>query len=166
MQQALGLLLHCAGSLAVLARARVACEPRSSGSRARLVLSAASALVAADLDGVVVDAQAEHMRVAWLTARELWPEAFELVSGVEFQPWRAGARRAWASGEWAPLQGVGADGLPNWLDAKVRLLRPVLKGEADVSLCPYRVRTRQQPAASLRAWRCRFVGGAAHALVC
>ena len=40
----------------------------------------------------------------------------------------AGARRAWAQGSFEPLQGSdNDDGLPNWLAAKMRLLRPVVE---------------------------------------
>ena len=30
-----------------------------------------------------------------------------------------------------PLCGTGADGMPNWLEAKMRLLRPVIQSDAD-----------------------------------
>jgi phosphoglycolate phosphatase-like HAD superfamily hydrolase len=43
------------------------------------------------------------------------------------EPWVAGARKAWGGGSWDTLQGEGPDGMPNWLRAKMRLLRPVVE---------------------------------------
>ncbi|KAL1524040.1 hypothetical protein AB1Y20_018954 [Prymnesium parvum] len=93
-----------------------------------------SPVIALDLDGVLVDSQAERLRSAWRTARALWPDAFDGIADVVAQPWRGGARRAWAGGEWGPLQGVGAEGLPNWLDAKLRRVWPVVGGSSDAVL--------------------------------
>lgn len=88
--------------------------------------------VAVDLNGVLVDSREESTRSAWLTACELWPDAFEAVS--DLHPRDAGARRAWAGGDWAPLVGDGDEGMPNWLSAKVQLLRPVIEQGSDAVL--------------------------------
>lgn len=93
-----------------------------------------SCVVALDVDGVLVDSHVAHTQSAWLTAVELWPDAFEVVTEVASKPWRAGARRAWAGGDWEPLLGIGAEGLPNWLNAKVQQLRPILQSDFDAVL--------------------------------
>ena len=76
--------------------------------RTRHLYCSGDRVVACDLNGVLVDSQSEFTRSAWIAARELWPEEFEIASKVELtsKPWRAGARRAWAGGEWGPLQGL------------------------------------------------------------
>ena len=85
-------------------------------------------VLALDFDGVLCDSEPELTRSAWRAARERWPELMESAASMSEQPWKAGARKAWAAGDgWEPLQGNGADGLPNWLAAKMRLLRPVLE---------------------------------------
>jgi len=95
-----------------------------------------SAVFAVDLNGVIVDSQDECTRSAWIAACELWPDAMAFAGddAVSANPWRAGARRAWADGEWETLKGVGADGIPNWLDAKLRLLRPIFEDGSDAVL--------------------------------
>jgi len=95
---------------------------------ARCVAPSASAIVTAlDFDGVLCDSEPELTRSAWRAAKELWPDMMESVGEYASEPWQAGARRAWAGGEWDQLTGLGEDGLPNWLAAKMRLLRPVLE---------------------------------------
>jgi phosphoglycolate phosphatase-like HAD superfamily hydrolase len=85
----------------------------------------ASCVAALDFDGVIVDSEPELTRTAWRAASKLWPELME--AAAELEPLEAGARKAWAGGQWGPLEGDGPDGLPNWLRAKMRLLRPVLE---------------------------------------
>ena len=91
-------------------------------------------VIAVDLNGVIVDSQDECTRSAWIAACELWPDAMAVAGddALSANPWRAGARRAWADGEWDTLKGVGDDGIPNWLDAKLRLLRPIFDDGSDV----------------------------------
>ena len=135
-------------------------------SKVHCLASDAGDVVACDLNGVLVDSQSECMRSAWIAARELWPEAFESASELASKPWRAGARKAWAGGDWEPLQGVGEDGLPNWLDAKMKLLRPVLEGGSDVSAaaCSRLLSAAlRAPSILLSRSRTRIAGGAPHA---
>ena len=89
------------------------------------------AVVAVD---ALVDAEPAAARAAWSAARVLWPEAMEAARSYSDNPRAAGARRAWAGGEWAPLLGEGADGMPKWLAAKMRLLRPLVAAEHEAVL--------------------------------
>lgn len=57
-----------------------------------------------------------------------------MAAAGELHPREAGARRAWAGGQWSPLQGIAASGVPNWLAAKMRQLRPVLRADSDAIL--------------------------------
>lgn len=91
-------------------------------------------VVALDFDGVLCDSEPELTQTAWRTARKLWPELMEETSALEgtvvsrgADVWQLGARMSWTSGSWDELRGNGADGLPNWLRAKLRLLRPVVE---------------------------------------
>ena len=85
----------------------------------------ASGTVLCDFDGVICDSEPELVRSAWRTACALWPKEMALADDFADEPWTAGARRAWAGGDWTALQGSTADGMPNWLAAKMRLLRPI-----------------------------------------
>lgn len=86
-------------------------------------------VVALDFDGVLCDSEPELTRTAWRTCVALWPEVMERAADTATEtPWKAGARRAWTGGQgWEPLAGNGADNMPNWLAAKMRLLRPALE---------------------------------------
>ena len=88
---------------------------------------ASGSVVALDFDGVLCDSEPELTRSAWRTAKTLWPELMASAADLSEEPWRAGARRAWTGGDWQPLQGDGADGLPNWLAFKMRTLRPSIE---------------------------------------
>ena len=105
--------------------------PRGPSRATRVTLAEqdlSGTVLALDFDGVLCDSEPELTRSAWRAARERWPELMESAASMSEQPWKAGARKAWAAGDgWEPLQGNGADGLPNWLAAKMRLLRPVLE---------------------------------------
>ena len=89
-------------------------------------------VVALDLDGVICDSEPELTTRAWRATCELWPDV--MGATAELGPKTAGARRAWAKGNWSPLEGVSAEGLPNWLAAKMRILRPVLETGYDSML--------------------------------
>lgn len=96
-------------------------------TRARPVVASASAtrVVALDFDGVICDSEPELTLSAWKAASELWPEI--MTSAAALDPKEAGARRSWVGGQWSALQGERADGLPNWLAVKMRLLRPCIE---------------------------------------
>ena len=107
-----------------------ACAP----SRSYVSMSASSPqrVVALDLDGVICDSEPELTKRAWRATCELWPDV--MGATAELGPRKAGARRAWAGGSWSPLEGVSSEGLPNWLAAKMRILRPVLETGYDSML--------------------------------
>lgn len=84
-------------------------------------------VAALDFDGVIVDSEPELTRAAWRASLELWPEQMAAAREFSQDPRLAGARRAWAGGEWQPLLGDGDDDLPRWLAAKMRLLRPAIE---------------------------------------
>ncbi len=92
-----------------------------------LVASADGNVVALDFDGVLCDSEPELTRSAWRAACELWPDVMARASEMAEEPWRAGARKAWTGGDWEPQLGIGPDELPNWLAAKMRLLRPQIE---------------------------------------
>ena len=78
------------------------------------------------LDGVLVDSEPATTRCAWLTAQRLWPEIMESVTEVSAR--QAGVRKAWVGYDWSALTGVEeATGMPSWLAAKLRQLRPVVR---------------------------------------
>lgn len=121
-------------------------------------------VVALDFDGVIVDSEPEVTRAAWRATCLLWPDVAGMAAEAEGSPWTAGARKAWAGGEWEPLRGSGPDGLPNWLAAKMRLLRPIVEtGYETVLLLRLCVEEAQMSARSDRAQRPLSVGEIAQA---
>jgi len=93
----------------------------------RLTASTPPLIIAFDLDGVIVDSEPELTQTAWRTACRLWPALMEETAGLVATPAQLGARKAWTQGSWDELRGTGDEGLPNWLRAKLRLLRPVVE---------------------------------------
>ena len=78
------------------------------------------------LDGVLIDSEPATTRCAWLTAQSLWPEIMDAVTEVSAR--QAGVRKAWVGYDWSALTGVEeATGMPSWLGAKLRQLRPVVR---------------------------------------
>jgi hypothetical protein len=78
------------------------------------------------LDGVLVDSEPATTRCAWLTAQCLWPEIMDSVTEVSAR--QAGVRKAWVGYDWSALTGVEeTTGMPSWLAAKLRQLRPAVK---------------------------------------
>ena len=89
------------------------------------------------LDGVLVDSEPATTRCAWLTAQCLWPEIMDSVTEVSAR--QAGVRKAWVGYDWSALTGVEeTTGMPSWLAAKLRQLRPVVRdgGYDPVSIWP------------------------------
>ena len=82
-------------------------------------------VVVSGLDGVLVDSEPATTRCAWLTASRLWPDVMEAAAEVPAQ--QAGVRRAWVNYDWTALTGEEEDGMPSWLSAKLRQLRPVVR---------------------------------------
>ena len=102
------------------------------GRHAAPVLSvyAGPMAVALDFDGVLVDSEPELSRVAWRTSCRLWPALTDECAIVDhLMDESAYVDRRRLGGQ--PLCGTGADGMPNWLEAKMRLLRPVIQSDAD-----------------------------------
>lgn len=79
-------------------------------------------LVVVGLDGVLVDSEPATTRSAWLAAQCLWPEIMEAATEVSAR--QAGVRKAWVGGDFSRLTGVEESGMPTWLAAKLRQLRP------------------------------------------
>ena len=101
------------------------------GRHAAPVLSvyAGPMAVSADFDGVLVDSEPELSRVARTSCR-LWPALTDECAIVDhLMDESAYVDRRRLGGQ--PLCGTGADGMPNWLEAKMRLLRPVIQSDAD-----------------------------------
>ena len=82
-------------------------------------------VVVAGLDGVLVDSEPATTRCAWQTASRLWPDVMEAAAEVPAQ--QAGVRRAWVNYDWTALTGEADDGMPSWLSAKLRQLRPLVR---------------------------------------
>ena len=82
-------------------------------------------VVVSGLDGVLVNSEPATTRCAWQTASRLWPEVMEAAAEVPAQ--QAGVRRAWVNYDWTALTGEEDDGMPSWLSAKLRQLRPVVR---------------------------------------
>ena len=114
----------------------------ASATRGIMVLLAASAIrglrapparmqtneptIVVGLDGVLIDSEPATTRCAWLTAQSLWPEIMDAVTEVSAR--QAGVRKAWVGYDWSALTGVEeATGMPSWLGAKLRQLRPVVR---------------------------------------
>jgi hypothetical protein len=77
-----------------------------------------------DLD-VLVDAAPEATRLAWTTASRLWPVLMEECASVErVMDDSAYAERRRLGGK--PLIGRTDDGVPQWFEAKMRLLFPLV----------------------------------------
>jgi len=90
-------------------------------------------VVALDFDGVCIDSEPETSRVAWRTACELWPHLTDECSLTErVMDESAYVERRRLGGE--PLCGTAEDAMPNWLRAKMRLLRPMMRDDADALL--------------------------------
>jgi hypothetical protein len=111
--------VSAAKMLALLAGA---CGARS-GVSIRMAAPGPARVVAIDFDGVLLDSEPLLTRTAWRASKERWPDV--MLASAELDPRAAGARRAWVGGEWDELTGSSSDGLPNWLAAKMRKLRPV-----------------------------------------
>ena len=77
-----------------------------------------------DFDGVLCDAREAVTKSAWRTALELWPEPLE--AAAELGARAGGVRKAWGGGDWSALEGHDDEGMPNWLSAKMRQLRPTV----------------------------------------
>jgi len=108
------------------------CHPRVSAPPmlASGGLASGGLVVALDLDGVLCDSEPELALTAWRTACQLWPDVMAKAAYLEQtldSPAQLGARRSWTDGDWEALSGNGEDGLPNWLKAKLRLLRPIVE---------------------------------------
>ena len=58
-------------------------------------------------------------------ALELWPDIMEEVPPID--PREAGVLRKWTGGSWDEMSKDAGDGMPGWLAAKVRQLRPVVE---------------------------------------
>lgn len=82
-------------------------------------------VVVSGLDGVLVNSEPATTRCAWQTASRLWPEVMEAAAEVPAQ--QAGVRRAWVNYDWTALTGEEEGGMPSWLSAKLRQLRPVVR---------------------------------------
>ena len=87
-------------------------------------------VVVAGLDGVLVDSEPATTRCAWQTASRLWPDVMEAAAEVPAQ--QAGVRRAWVNYDWTALTGEADDGMPSWLSAKLRQLRPLVQDSTTV----------------------------------
>ena len=111
--------------VAVQSALRCGAPIASASSSSSSSSSSREVITALEFDGVLCDSEPEQTRTAWRAARALWPEVCESAAAYAAVPWEAGARRSWANGEWDTLQGVGPDEMPNWLAAKMRLLRPI-----------------------------------------
>ena len=100
--------------------------PLSSPRAAPPLLCAPSQTVwALDFDGVIVDSEPESTRAAWRAALELWPDIMEEAPSID--PREAGVLRKWTGGSWDEMSKDAGDGMPGWLAAKVRQLRPVVE---------------------------------------
>ena len=100
--------------------------PLSSPRAAPPLLCAPSSTVwALDFDGVIVDSEPESTRAAWRAALELWPDIMEEAPSID--PREAGVLRKWTGGSWDEMRKDAGDGMPGWLAAKVRQLRPVVE---------------------------------------
>lgn len=100
---------------------------------ARLSVPLGPMVVALDFDGVCLDSEPEASRVAWRTACELWPwltEECRLTERVMDESAYVDRRRLGGQ----PLCGTAEDAMPLWLRAKMRLLRPVMRDDADALL--------------------------------
>ncbi len=74
---------------------------------------------------LLLDHTTYHVRLAYRAASTLWPERTRLAQTLD--PRDAGVLRKWTNGDWQQLVGVDdeADGMPNWLHAKMRRLYPL-----------------------------------------
>ena len=100
---------------------------------ARLSVPLGPMVVALDFDGVCLDSEPEASRVAWRTACELWPwltEECTLTERVMDESAYVDRRRLGGQ----PLCGTAEDAMPLWLRAKMRLLRAVMRDDADALL--------------------------------
>ena len=74
---------------------------------------------------LLLDHTTYHVRLAYRAASTLWPE--RTLRAHTLDPRDAGVLRKWTNGDWQALVGVDdeADGMPNWLHAKMRRLYPL-----------------------------------------
>ena len=79
----------------------------------------------------LIDSEQEETITSWRAAGSLWPDLTAATCELEGTPRLLGARKAWSGGSWDGLQGTGAGGLPRWLGAKLRQLRPVVGSSLD-----------------------------------
>ena len=112
-------------AVALLPAHRPAAAIRMRARPARMEVEMSQTIVLG-LDGVLVDSEPAITRCAWLTAQRLWPEMMEAVTEVSAR--QAGVRKAWVGYDWSALTGIEeATGMPSWLAAKLRQLRPVVR---------------------------------------
>ena len=95
-------------------------------------MAAPTRVICLDFDGVLCDSEPALTRIAWRAACERWPDVMSATLALD--PKTAGARRSWTGGSWEPLKGENADGMPNWLAAKMRKLRPVISSAHESTL--------------------------------
>mmetsp|Transcript_160631 Transcript_160631/g.283226 ORF Transcript_160631/g.283226 Transcript_160631/m.283226 type:complete len:424 (-) Transcript_160631:79-1350(-) len=89
--------------------------------------SSSADIVVLDFDGVICDSEPELTRSAWRAGQKMWPDYMKTAAALDIKD--AGVRRAWVGGDWSVLEGIGEDGLPNWLKYKMRQLRPVVESK-------------------------------------
>ena len=91
-------------------------------------------VVALDYDGVICDTEPELTAVAWRAGKALWPQLMEDCTAIDggLMDESAYVDRRRLGGQ--PLRGRGDDGLPRWLAAKMRLLRPLVTSEHEALL--------------------------------